>query len=125
MDISPETHSLQGFSYLDRQGLLPSLTVAFTHCGGWVLERRTTSAISVEFRIEIHLRGIVDLYASLVEAGIELTRATHDTLTALCNARHNVAQSRPSPHVLSLHLELSFLEDVTLHSLLMTGSGLA
>ena len=119
------THDLQGYSYEDRQGMLPSLTSAVADCGGWVIERKTTSANSMEFRFEIQLDSIVELYAQLVGTGVELTRTAHDTLTALCTSRHHVARSATLYEVLSLRLELSFLEDVTLHSLLMTGCGVA
>lgn len=128
----PANHTveLQGYSYEERQGLLPALTSAFTHAGCWVLERKSTSPLTVEFRIEIQLRAIPELYASLVGAGIELTRGTHAMLTDLCTCRH-FARTYPVPSailtsdVLTLRLALSFLEDVTLHSMLMTGSGLA
>ena len=125
MESEPQVHDLQGYSYQDRQGLLPTLTTAFTHCGGWVLERKTTSATAMEFRIEIQLQGIVELYSSLVATGVELTRGTHDTLTALCTSRKHIALSTQPSRLLAIRLELNFLEDVTLHSLLMTGSGLA
>lgn len=127
---SNQTVELQGYSYQECQGLLPTLTSAFTHAGCWVLERKTTSPSTMEFRIEIQLRAIPDLYASLVGAGVELTRGTHTMLTDLCTCRH-FAYTQPVPSailtsdVITLRLALSFLEDVTLHSLLMTGSGLA
>jgi hypothetical protein len=120
-----QTHDLQGYSYEDRQGVLSTLTSAFSQCGGWILERKTTSPSAMEFRIEIQLHGIVELYASLVGTGLELTRATHETLTALCTSRHYLFGSQQPNRVLCLRLELNFLEDVTLHSLLMTGSGVA
>lgn len=126
-----QTIDLQGYSYQDRSGLLPALTLAFTHSGGWVLERRTTSPTTMEFKLEIQLRGIVELYSALIGSGVELTRTTHAMLTDLCTCRHHNAhapqasRSTHSGQVVSLRLELSFLEDVTLHSLLMTGSGLA
>ena len=120
-----QTLDLQAYSYQDRYGLLPTLTMAFTHCGGWVLERKTTSATTMEFTLEIQLRGIVELYSSMIGAGVELTRTAHGTLTDLCTCRHHLARTAPATQVVSLRLELSFLEDVTLHSLLMTGSGLA
>ncbi len=119
------TLDLQGYSYQDRQGFLPILTAAFTQSGGWVLNRKTLSASTMEFRIEIQLRAIVELYSSLVAAGLELTRTTHSTLTDLCTCRHHLALTAQPNQILSLRLELSFLEDVTLHSLLMTGSGAA
>ncbi len=116
---------LQGYSYQERQGLLPTLTSAFTLCGGWVVERKTLSASSMEFRLEIQLRAIVELYAQLVGTGVELTRTTHATLTDLCTCRQHLPMASQRNQVLSIRLELSFLDDVTLHSLLMTGSGLA
>jgi hypothetical protein len=120
-----QTLDLHGYSYQDRQGLLPSLTKAFNHCGGWVLDRKTLSASSMEFKLEIQLRGVIELYGSLVAAGVELTRTTHATLTGLCTCRQHVAQVGEPNQVICIRLELNFLEDVTLHSLLMTGSGLA
>ena len=125
METTPDTLDLQGYTYLDRQGLLPSLLTAFSNCGGWVLDRKTTSATTVEFRLEIQLRAIIDLYSSLVGAGVELTRTTHSQLTDLCTCRHNLAHGGQTNQILTIRLELSFLEDVTLHSLLMTGSALA
>ena len=116
---------LQGYSYAERAILLPALTTAFTHCGGWVLERRTTSPTTIEFRLELQLRAIVELYAALVAAGVELTSVAHDTLSGLCTCRRHGMHAVNLRQVLTLRLELSFLEDVTLHSLLMTGSGLA
>ena len=119
------TVDLQAYSYQDRQGLLPSLNAAFSHCGGWVLERRTLSPSAVEFKFEIQLSGIVDLYSALVSTGVELTNAAHTTLTDLCTCRYHLLDTGRTSQVVSLRLVLSFLEDVTLHSLLMTGTGLA
>ena len=116
---------LQGYSYGERSALLPGLTSAFAQCGGWVLDRKTTSPTTMEFHLELQLRAIVELYASLVAAGVELTRGAHATLTGLCTCRRHMGHAVKLNQVLTLQLELSFLEDVTLHSLLMTGSGLA
>ena len=124
---SPEgrVFGLQGYSYAERATLLPSLTTAFTHCGGWVLDRKTTSPTTIEFRLELQLRAVVELYAALVAAGVELTSIAHETLAGLCTCRRHGASAINLRQVLTFRLELSFLEDVTLHSLLMTGSGLA
>ena len=125
MNAPLSTLDLQGYSYQDRHGLLPSLTSAFTRCGGWVLERKTMSATTMEFRFEIQLHAIFDLYGSLVGTGLELTRDAHTTLTGLCTSRQHVARSTHPSQILTIRLELRFLEDVTLHSLLMTGSAVA
>ena len=120
-----QTLDLQGFSYQERQGLLPILSSAFTLCGGWVLERKAISATTMEFRFEIQLHSVVDLYSSLVASGVELTRTAHATLAALCTCRQYLTHSSEPNQILSLRLELSFMADVTLHSLLTTGSALA
>jgi hypothetical protein len=122
---------LQGFSYEDRQGLLPLLTSAFARCGGWVLERKTISATAMEFRFELQLQGIVELYAALIATGVELTRNTHAVLTDLCTCRHHLGKADRlgkgaragggGGQILTIRLELNFLEDLTLHSLLNTG----
>ena len=113
---------IQGFSYDERQGLLPTLTSSLANCGGWVLGRKTLSPSMTEIRLEIQLRSIVDLYASIVSSGLELTRAGHLALTDLCTCRKNLATPADMGQVVTIRLEISFLEDVTLHSLLMTGS---
>ena len=113
---------IQGFSYEERHGLLPTLTSALADCGGWVFGRKTLSPSMMEIRLEIQLRSIVDLYASIVSSGLELTRAGHLTLTDLCTCRKNLANAADLGQVVTIRLEISFLEDITLHSLLMTGS---
>jgi hypothetical protein len=115
---------IQGFTYEERHGLLPELTNAFSNCGGWLLERKTLSPTNMEFRLEIQLHAIQDLYGAVVGTGVELTRAGHVALTEMCTRRRHlgIADLR---QVVTIRLELNFLDDVTLHSLLASGSGLA
>jgi hypothetical protein len=121
----PQTFDLQGYCYQDRATLLPVLGVAFTNCGGWVLERRTISSSAIEYRFEIQLAGIEELYGAMVEMGLELTRNSHTVLTDLCTCRQHITRSVDPCQILTLRLEISFLADVTLHSILMTGTNLA
>ena len=116
---------IQGFTYEQRHGLLPSLTAAFSNCGGWMLERRTLSPTHMEFRVEIQLLCILDFYAAVVATGVELTRAGHQSLTELCSRRRHLRLASELGRVVTIRLELNFLDDVTLHSLLAGGSGLA
>jgi hypothetical protein len=111
---------IQSFSYEERSGLLPTLTTAFADCGGWVLDRRTLSPTTMEFRIEIQLRAVLDLYASIIASGLELTRSGHIALTELCTCRKHLNRAADLGQVIAIRIEISFLEDVTLHSLLMT-----
>jgi hypothetical protein len=110
---------IQGFSYEERQGLLPSLTSAFADCGGWILDRKTLSPTSMEFRLEIQLRAVIDLYSSILASGLELTRAGHLGLTHLCTCRKNLSTLADLGQVIALRIEITFLEDVTLHSLFL------
>ena len=110
---------IQGFSYEERQGLLPTLTSAFADCGGWILDRKTISTNTMEFRLEIQLRAVVDLYSSILAAGLELTRAGHLGLTHLCTCRKNLSAPADLGQVIALRIEITFLEDATLHSLFL------
>lgn len=110
---------IQGFSYEERQGLLPTLWSAFAECGGWILDRKTISPNTMEFLLEIQLRGVVDVYSSILAAGLELTRAGHLGLTHLCTCRKNLSGPADLAQVITLRIEITFLEDATLHSLFL------
>ena len=116
---------IQGFTYEERHGLLPELTTAFSNCGGWVLERKTLSPTNMEFRIEIQLLAVLDLYAAIIATGVELTRAGHEALTELCTRRQHLRLAAELGQIVAIRLEISFLDDITIHSLLASGSGLA
>jgi hypothetical protein len=120
-----ESLDIQGFTYEQRHGLLPELTAAFSNCGGWMLERKTLSPTNMEFRVEIQLRAVLDLYAAIVATGVELTRSGHESLTELCTRRKHLRLTADLGQIITLRLEITFLDDVTLHSLLASGSGLA
>ena len=96
---------IQSFSYEERQGILPILTSAFADCGGWIIGRKTLSPTRMEFRIEIQLRSILDLYASIVSSGLELTRSGHLGLTDLCTCRKNLSASADLGQVIAVRLE--------------------
>jgi hypothetical protein len=116
---------LQSFCYDDRDQVLPQLLAGFTDCGGWILDRRTLSSSIVEFRIEVQLRSIIDLYASVIASGLELTRYSHLALTDLCTCRKNAAALTDLGQLVTLRIEINFLEELTLHSLLASGNALA
>jgi hypothetical protein len=105
-----------GFSYEERHGVLPTLTSAFADCGGWILDSKTLSPTTMEFRLEIQLRAVVDLYSSILASGLELTRAGHLGLTHLCTCRKNLSTSADLGQIVGIRLEVSFLEDATLQS---------
>src|ERR1017187_10117550 len=120
-----ELLDIQAFTYEPRRGLLAELTAAFTECGGWVIERRTLTSSNTEFRIEIQLRAILDLYAAIVGTGVELTRSGHEALTDLCTRRKHRKMAAELGQIVAIRLEINFLDHITLHSLLSSGSPLA
>jgi len=123
--ISMESLNIQAFTYEQRNGLLRNLTSAVTNCGGWILDRKNLSPTNIEFCVEIQLRTILDLYAAVISTGIELTRSGHEVLTGLCTRRKHLSLSADLGQVIAIRLEIAFLDDITLHSLLASGSALA
>jgi len=117
--------NIEGFSYAERDGLLFHLATTIHECGGWVFHRKPLSPTTMEVHLEIQPRSAIDLYAALVASGLELTRNSHLALTALCTCRRHSAGSTEMGRIVSICLEICFLEDMTLQSLLMTGSALA
>ncbi len=112
-----------GFSYNDRFQILLSLTDSLTDSGAWITDRATVSASTTELRFEIQLHCVLDLYAAFIATGLELTRTAHHAMTDLWTCYNNLDAN--CSDVINFRLEINFLEDVTLHSLLATGFGLA
>jgi hypothetical protein len=122
---SMDSLDVQAFTYEHRYGLLPELTSAFTDSGGWITERETLSPTNMAFSVEIQLLAVLDLYAAILSTGVELTRTGHGALTELCTRRKHHHITADLGEIVSIRLEVAFLDDITLHSLLTAGSGLA
>lgn len=120
-----QTFDLPAFCYAERAILLPDLLLTISDCGGWLLERKSLSATAMEFRLELQLASIVDLYSAFVHLGLELTSQAHTALTGLCLCLRHLAQGGPALPIVTLRLEVAFLEEVTLQSILLTGTNLA
>lgn len=110
---------IQGFSYEERDDLLPCLGTALADCGGWILCRKAVSPSAIELRLDIQLRAVLDLYAGIVSSGLELTRSSHLMLTDLCNCRKNLTDPAELAQVVTIRLEINFLEDVPYQPLLI------
>lgn len=110
---------LRGFSYDEQRRIVPALLDAMAACGCWVEEQRVLSPTQTELRFEVHLRSAFELYSELVAAGVELTRDSHVKLTGLCTLRgHNPRQAKRR-RVISVRLEVSFIEENNLEFGLM------
>jgi len=120
-----EALEIQAFTYEERHDLIPDLAAAFGHCGGWILDRKTLSPSNVEFLIEFQLRLVLDLYGAIVATGVELTRSGHEVLTELCIRRKHSTLTAESGQIITIRLEIRFLDDLTMQSVLASGCGLA
>jgi hypothetical protein len=107
---------LRGHSYDDHRQIVPALLDSVASCGCWVLEQRALSPTITELRFEVQLRSVFELYSGLIATGLKLTPDSHIRMTGLCTVRdHNPRQAKRR-RVITMRLELSFLEQ--------TGSGL-
>jgi hypothetical protein len=103
---------LRGHSYDDHRQIVPALLDSVASCGCWVLEQRALSPTSTELRFEVQLRSVFELYSGLIATGLELTPDSHIRMTGLCTVRdHNPHQAKRR-RVITMRLELSFLEQI-------------
>jgi hypothetical protein len=99
---------IQGFTYSDRPDQLAKLGNAIDNAGGWVLERRPTSAASIDIFLEVQACALPEVYAAFLGAGIELTRDSHRALAERCNCSQHLRSSGLAS-ILSIRMELHFL----------------
>ena len=107
----------------DQEDLLGSLEDILAACNAWVLERRLASESTLELSFEIHISETLELYARLMAAGLQLTRASHAALTGLCASDLRRPADLLSTAVVELRLELTFLEDLPPHFVAHTRPG--
>ena len=116
---------IQGYSYEPSEALLRKLNRTLVNSGGWILDRRAISPSTYELSLEFEMRFIVDLYAAVIAAGLELTRCNHMALTDLCTCRLHLVGKRDMRQIIGMRIEISFLKQLTLHNLLTTGCSIA
>jgi len=107
----PTLLEIATFSYEDRRAIFPAVAEALELCGCWLLDRRQTSLSQVEFHFELQLRSVLDLYAALIAAGLELTRTSHQHLTVLWTLRRHEDCPNGLSGVVTVCLVVNFLED--------------
>jgi len=111
--FSPEIPliELRGRSFEDHQEFVPMLLDAMASCGCWLLERRELPPNVTELRFEVLLRSVFELYSGLLSCGVELSRDSHTRMKSLCTVRdHNPHRARRR-RVLTIRLELIFVEE--------------
>ena len=102
---------LRCHSYEDHRTLMPALLDNLASLGCWILEQKALSPTVTELCFEVQLRTAFELYGGLLAAGLELTRDSHIRMSGLCTLRgHNPRHARRR-RIVTVRLELSFLED--------------
>ena len=116
-ELQPEL-TLQSFTYQDRSALIPELGAAIDSAGGWILDRRPTSANALEMYLEVQQAALPEVYGALLGSGLELTRESHRAL-----ARHG------APSILTIRIEVHFLQEAAhatdVSRLIVMGAALA
>jgi hypothetical protein len=101
---------LRGYSYDDHRQIVPALLETMAACGCWVLEQRALSPTITELCFEVQLRSVFELYSGLIATGVELTRDSHTCMTGLCTVRDYNPRQAKRRRIITVRLELSFLE---------------
>jgi hypothetical protein len=117
--------TLQTFSYDSRKVVLEALYEVLERCGCWVLERKVVSVSQTDVVFEVNGRAIVELYTSLIGAGLEMTRGSHVAMTNLCSLMKHGSRFSKAQRLVHVRLEVSFLEEVDLKSILAPGAARA
>jgi hypothetical protein len=108
-DIYPV--DLRCHTYEDHRDVIPVLLDILSSLGCWVLEQKALSSTQTELCFEVQLRTAFELYGGLLAAGLELNRDSHIRLSGLCTLRgHNPRHARRR-RVVTIRLELNFLEE--------------
>ena len=117
---------LRGRTYEGHGEIVPVLLETMAGCGCWLLEQRVISPTATELNFELLLRSVFELYSGLLSSGVDLSRDSHTRMKSLCTVRdHNPHQAKRR-RVLTVRLELIFMEDIDLASdLARTAMGLA
>lgn len=99
----PELH-LKAVSTRSGPEVLPGLMDAIDRACGWVLHRQMVSPSMLHMRVEVQGRSLMEMYSSLVEQGLELSRESHVVLTERCFCAHLHRGARSG--IVTLHMEV-------------------
>jgi hypothetical protein len=80
----PWAMQMRAISAEEPLSLVQTLTGAILGCGGWVLSRGANDTGMVSMLFEFERQVCVDIYTTLIAAGLELSQAGHISLTELC-----------------------------------------
>ena len=108
--LQPELN-LQSFTYQERGALIPDLGAAIDSAGGWVLDRRPTSANAMEMYLEVAQAALPEVYGALLGSGLELTRESHRALAERCTCGMHLSLRNGLSSILTMRIEVTFLQE--------------
>jgi hypothetical protein len=102
---------LRGHTYEDHREMVPVLLDTMAGCGCWLLEQRVLSPTATELNFELQLRSVFELYSGLLSAGVDLSRDSHTCMKSLCTVRDHNPHRAKRRRILTVRLELIFMEE--------------
>ncbi len=109
-ELQPELN-LQSFTYQERGTLIPELGAAIDGAGGWILDRRPTSANALEMYLEVAQAALPEVYGALLGSGLELTRESHRALAERCTCGLHLSMRQGTSSILTMRVEVHFLQE--------------
>ena len=91
--------------------LVRSLTSAIHGCGGWVLSRSASDRGLIDILFEFERRLCLEMYSTLIVAGIELSQGAHHHFTELCQCTRFGRDC--AEEIVSVDLQVQTLPNVT------------
>ena len=64
--------------------LAKSITGAILSCGGWILRRCASNTGRIEIIFEFERRACLEVYTTLIAAGLEFSQRAHRCFTEVC-----------------------------------------
>jgi hypothetical protein len=102
--------NLRGRSFEDHQEFVTALLDTMASCGCWLLKRRELPPNATELKFELLLRSVFELYSGLLCCGVELSRDSHTLMKSLCTVRDHNPHRATRRRILTIRLELIFVE---------------
>ena len=99
--------------------LVRMLTGAILGCGGWVLSRGANDTGTINMLFEFERHACIEIYSTLIAAGVELSQSGHLRLTELCQCTRS-NRGNCTADIASIDLEIQTLPVETLNGRALT-----
>jgi hypothetical protein len=112
----PWAMQMRAISTEEPSRLVQTLTGAILGCGGWVLSRGANDSGTICLLFEFERHACVNIYSTLIAAGLELSQNGHIRFTELCQCTRSHQQECGS-EIASVELEIqTFAADIKVDS---------